>query len=497
MLKLDIIPKHTIEPEKNAESLSFYVQYAQKLENDISVPLEIPRAISKSGQSYKYNVESRFGGLSIFEAKKLEEIKSSVIERIVSAPNPQMDMRAAEGMAYYELSKFKGESDARYFSKILSHDITGYGPISILMEDKANIQEIEVNGPTSPISIVHSKYGRCLTNMRFTHLEGFRRTINKFIYDSNCELNEDTPIIDVQVDDARLHAQISPYATSGANATIRVGGRRRANVSSLIIDGTADPNTLAYIWLAVESGANIIISGPPASGKTTLLVSILSFVRRHRRIVTIEEDINELKFYPNVANIVQLSGFKSKLFCNTRDQAINALRMRPDVLVVGEVRGNEARELFSGANLGVQFMTTLHSNENGLAVINRLLAKPLEVDPRVLSMLDLSIHMEKRNESGKHISQIIEYNWLSRAEVQGGGTTLENGDSVEMRYMAKDSLFYQDKLGESKIINMYCKTNSKQTQDAIKELQKRGTFLKSLSKKKIGVMEMADAIYNY
>ncbi len=497
MLKFNAVQKSALTIPKDREILSFYVQYSQKGANDINVPLEIPRHISKCGPSYRYNVESRFSGLNIFEAKALEEIKSSVIESMVNMANSLSDMRTAESLAYYELSKFKGEQDARYFSKIISHDIVGYGPISILMEDKANIQEIEINGPTSPISIVHSKYGRCLTNLRFTHLEGFRRTINKFVYDSDCELNEDTPIIDVQVDDARLHAQISPYATSGANATIRISARSRANISSLLLDGTTDLDTLAYIWIAVESGANIIISGAPASGKTTLLVSILSFVQRHRRIVTIEEDVNELKFYPNIVNIVQLSGFKSRIFCNTRDQAINALRMRPDVLVVGEVRGNEARELFSGANLGIQFMTTLHSNDNGIAIVNRLLAKPLEVDPRSLGMLDLSIYMEKSNECDKCISQVIEYNWLSRAEAQGGGIVLENGDSVEMRYMVKDSLFNQDKLSESKIIKMYCKANGKQIQDVFKELQKRKSFLKILSKKKMGVMEMADAIYNY
>lgn len=497
MLKINIFQKPEITAERPRETLSFYIQPMTKSENDITVPLEVSRAISKCGASYRYNVESRFGSLNIFEAKMLEEIKSSVIERMVNASNSPLNMNTAESMAYYELSKAKGEQDARYFSKIISHDIAGFGPISILMEDKANIEEIEINGPTSPISIVHSKYGRCLTNMRFTHEEGFRRVINKFIYDSDAELNEDTPIIDVQVDDARLHAQINPYATNGANATIRIGSRGRSNISSLLRDGTVDLDMLAYIWLAVESGANIIISGSPASGKTTMLISILSFVRRHKRIVTIEEDINELKFYPNVTNIVQLSGFTSGLFHNTRDQAINALRMRPDVLVVGEVRGNEARELFSGANFGIQFMTTLHSNDNGLAIVNRLLVKPLEVDPRVLSMLDLSIHMEKHGECKKRISQVIEYNWLSRAETSGAGTVLENGDSVEMRYMVRDSNFDHAAINESKVLKMYCKSESLQSQDALKELQKRKSFLKALSKKKISAMEIAEAIYNY
>ncbi len=251
---------------------------------------------------------------------------------------------------------------ANFLAYLVAHDTVGYGPISILLEDKQRIEEIEINAPNAPINIFHVDYGRCSTNLRFRNEEGFRHNLNKFIYETDKELGEDSPIIDAQVGDARIHAQMKPYALSGGAASIRLANNKLIGFDYLIKKGTLDFEMLAYLWLAIDAKMNIVIAGSPASGKTTMMSALFAFVSRLDRVVTIEDDINELKVKLDINNSVALYGSHYKNKTNTREQVINALRMRPDRLVVGEVRGEETRERFSGATLGMPFMTTMHSN---------------------------------------------------------------------------------------------------------------------------------------
>ncbi|MDE1828673.1 MAG: Flp pilus assembly complex ATPase component TadA, partial [Candidatus Micrarchaeota archaeon] len=147
----------------------------------------------------------------------------------------------------------------------------------------------------------------------------------------------------------------------------------------------------------------------------------LSFVPRYIRGIAIEEDVNELKFYSNLSSMVSLYGSKQKNSVSTKEQVINALRMRPELLIVGEMRGEEAKELFSGANLGIPFFTTMHSNDSEMSLIKRLLVRPMSVDPQALSSLDISIQMSSKGIESREIAEITEYKWLSRAEILDGG----------------------------------------------------------------------------
>lgn len=485
------------ESAKNAamRPLSFEIEKCASGEVVEEVGLPIRRYAIKGRSNNFYCIDDRLCKASQMQKDKIAIAKACVIEKAVSEgieAGPTL-MGYAEGVAMQELMGCMEQGYAEYASRIISHDTAGFGPISMLMEDKQNIEEIEINSPTSAISVVHSKLGRCATNLRFCSEQAFRSSINRLIYSVDKELSEDYPIIDAQVGDARVHAQMRPYAASNGNATIRLRGRRDIDVCTMIKNGNASPSVLAYLWMAVSSGMNIVIAGAPGSGKTTMLTALLSFSKRSSRIVVIEEDISEFKFYPNVINMVHLYGTKAGI--STREQALNALRMRPDAIVIGEVRGKEAMELFSAANVGVQFLTTMHSGGAKKELLDKLSTKPMEVDLRSLRMLDLAIYM-KDIDGKKAIYDIAEFNWLSRAEIVDPDIVI-GGDSVKIAGMMDKGELNAAALPGSKVMSCFAAKNLVQQKQALKEMGIRERFLKSMCGKDLHAIETVQELYNF
>ncbi|MGC8586960.1 MAG: ATPase, T2SS/T4P/T4SS family [Candidatus Micrarchaeia archaeon] len=486
-------------PEEQAESpITFKIDSA-----DYGAPIEeasfqVPRAITRRNGSYFYVVGYNLKPLSAYESKLMSQIKAKIIAAFTE-DNSIDALGYLEQKVYdfakRELSQSIPLERASYLSRLLVYDTVGFGAIGILLEDRQGIEEIEVNEPTMPIKIYHARYGHCTTNISFSGQDEFYRMLNKFIAASDKELTEGTPIIDAQLDNARVHAQAKPYAPNGPAATIRLGGRKDMSPAALIERGMANAYVMSYLWLAVESNLNIIIAGAPASGKTTLMSSLLSFVPRYKRIITIEEDINELKFYPNVTNVVSLYGSRYYNMVQTREQVVNALRMRPDRLVVGEIRAAETKELFSGANIGVPFMTTLHSNEGGVAVLKRLVSKPMEVDMQALSSLDLAVYV-KQGAVGRVISSISEYKWLSRGEDIDGAEPFGD-DSVNITQIVENGELNTELLKNSRVISAYSRLHSVPKSAAIKEIQSRSSYLKNIGAASADTLSFIEKIYEY
>ncbi len=475
--------------------LSFAIENGDQGECVRETCAGIKRRIAKTGNSYSYIIGEK--NLGARDLSAMEFAKACVIERL-SDSGDQISMmlfNAAKDIAREELLRRTDPESASYLSHLVAHDTVGSGPFSILMEDKAGIEEIEVNSAASPITVYTTDFGRCSTNIRFASEAAFRHCVNKFIIDTEKELSEESPIIDAQVDDARVHAQMRPYVLSGAAASVRIGKGKSIGLLTLLKGQTFDVNTLAYLWLAIDSGMNIVISGAPASGKTTMLGAIANLMPFVSKAVIVEEEINELRFSMPMGNIVSLYGSRYGA-TNSRTQTINALRMRPDRIILGEMRGEEARELFSGANLGIPFITTMHSNDDDLSIVKRLLVKPMSVEPRSLSMLDLSICMRQPGVRTRIVSSIREYRWLSRAEIEQG-TEVGDGDSVESSMVTADGRTKEEAIFQSKAMLCYAKCNKLTVKSARKELERRLDFLREISPAAKSDESLADAIAKY
>jgi flagellar protein FlaI len=188
----------------------------------------------------------------------------------------------------------------------------------------------------------------------------------------------------------------------------------------LLKNKTINAELLAYIWMAVEAKLNILITGPPASGKTTLLKALMEIMPRYERLVAIEEETGELVMHSNFSNAVYLIG-KDKGNASSHgisDQVVNALRLRPERIIIGEIRGPEAKDVFFGSNTGVPFMATMHVSGSGVNVVSRLESRPMLVDHALVSNMDIAISMSLTSSLQRVISGISEYLWLSRAEIE-------------------------------------------------------------------------------
>ncbi|MDE1855126.1 MAG: CpaF family protein [Candidatus Micrarchaeota archaeon] len=459
----------------------------------------VPKAIVKDGQAYRYLVAAGLRNITGLEKGYAEAAKSAVVDALANTEDEigigLLD--TARKIAKGSLSAHMSDERADFISYMVAHDTVGYGPISMLMEDRKRIEEIEVNAPAAPLAVFHADYGRCATNLRFVNEGAFRHSLNKLIYETDKELDEDTPIIDAQVGDARIHAQIAPYAQSGAVASIRLTDNRLVGFDYLLRRGTVGFDALAYLWLAMDSGLNVIVAGAPASGKTTMMSALFGFVSRVEKVLIVEEEVNELKIRLDVNNSVALYGSGIGGKTNTRNQVTNALRMRPDRLVIGEVRGDETRELFAGANLGVPFMTTMHSNEGGMEIIKKLMVKPMNVDVRSLNCLDLALYMKHIGISKRVLGGLYEYKWLSRAETDRLGTVIEESDSVDMVSMVNEGVLDSGVMRSSKVIDAYSRKSGKSQKMALREMERRAEFLKVVFEGCKSPREMLDKIQGY
>ncbi len=426
------------------------------------------RAILKSANGYLYSLLLDISGHDI----KCMEISKEFVISSVATNNSESrpTINDAAQLAKLRLSSLVPPDRVEALSYVVAHDTAGYGPISMILEDKQNIEEIEINSPQSPVIVYSTKYGRCITNLRFSGEFAFRSAINRMIAENEKEINENTPIIDAQVADLRLHAQMRPYAVSGATASIRVGGRKEIDLGYLLDRHTATPDILAYLWLAIECKYNMIVSGAPASGKTTLLSALNAFVPSNEKVITVEEDVNEIKG-SGIGNVIALYGSRYNSV-TPKEQVINALRMRPSRIIIGEMRGDEAKDLFMGANIGISFAATMHSNEGGMQILKKLMVKPMCIDIKGIGALDIAIYMKQVDISRRTISGISEYRWLSRAETSEG-TCLGDEDMVQVNEIIKECRIDRSALKESKLVGTYSRINGITAKDTLREFEKR------------------------
>ena len=233
----------------------------------------------------------------------------------------------------------------------IADDILGHGPLERLLQDDS-ITEIMVNGP---YDVWIERQGRLYeTNVRFNDDSHLRRIINKIVAQVGRRIDESSPLVDARLPDgSRVNAIIPPLSLSGPLVTIRKFSRKRLDLMDMVRLGTLSSETIDFLTRCIEAELNVLISGGTGTGKTTLLNALSTAIPDKDRIVTIE-DAAELRL--NQRHVLRLEARPKNIAGEgeipIRTLVRNSLRMRPDRIIVGEVRGAEALDMLQAMNTG-------------------------------------------------------------------------------------------------------------------------------------------------
>ena len=355
------------------------------------------------------------------------ELKNQVHLKIISELGPQLstitiDPIALRDRVIADIRRNLGEEvglsrdERERLTHEIANDILGYGPLERLLEDES-ITEIMVNGPNE---IWIERQGRLYeTTVRFSDESHLRRIINKMVAQVGRRVDESSPMVDARLPDgSRLNVIIPPLSLSGPLATIRKFARRRLTLDDMLRLHTLSPESISFLVSAVSAELNILISGGTGSGKTTLLNALSAMIPESDRIVTIE-DAAELQLHQR--HVLRLEARPKNIEGEgeipIRELVRNSLRMRPDRIIVGEVRSAEALDMLQAMNTGHDgSLSTVHANSPRDAlhrVETMVMMAGLELPIRairqqVASALYLIIHLERLEDGSRRVTHITE-----------------------------------------------------------------------------------------
>lgn len=294
----------------------------------------------------------------------------------------------------------------------INRDFIGLGKIEPLMLDP-NLEDISCDGINIPIYVYHrdARLGSLKTNIVFSNEDELNSFVMKVAQRCGRAISVADPLLDGALPDgSRVQATFgSGISMKGSNFTIRKFTKDPLTFIDILNYGTMNEEILAYLWLAIEHGKSVLVSGPTASGKTTMLNALSLFIRPEMKIVSIE-DTPELRLpHENWISQVARMGFGPETTAGKKLGEISlfdllkaSLRQRPDIIIVGEVRGKEAYVLFQQMATGHPGMSTIHA-ESMQGVINRLRTPPINLPPSLTQHLDIVVILTRQRVKGKYL----------------------------------------------------------------------------------------------
>jgi pilus assembly protein CpaF len=354
------------------------------------------------------------------------EVKNRIHLLLVSDLGPQLfdlpDSDVARERAMAEIREQLQQepqlsrSDRERLAREISDDVFGYGPIEQLISDPS-VSEIMVNGHDQ---IWIERDGKITqTGLQFTDDAQLRRIITKMVGQVGRRIDESSPMVDARLPDgSRVNAIIAPLSLSGPLLTIRRFSAERFDLEELVRIGTMSQESCDFLCSCIKAELNLLVSGGTGTGKTTMLNALSAAVPDRDRIVTIEDAAElQLKQRHTLRLESRPKNIEGEGEITIRDLVRNALRMRPDRIIVGEVRGPEALDMLQAMNTGHEgSLSTIHANSprDALSRLETMVLMagydlPLRaIRHNVASALDLIVQIERLDDGTRHITAISE-----------------------------------------------------------------------------------------
>jgi len=392
----------------------------------------------------------------------LDEVKIEILSQSKLPVEKMVDLKFAEqvkkdfsDLAYRLLSnRISGEDKKKLdvLVELLINEMLGLGYLEYILLDD-DIEEIVLNSSADPAWVYHKKCGWLKSNFQIKsekELENFASIIARR---SGKQINVLAPLLDAHLPSGdRANATLSPISSNGNTITIRRFRRKPWTVTDLISANSITSEAMAMIWMAFEYELNILITGGTASGKTSFLNACTSFIRPNQRIITIEDtrEITLPKFLHWVPMTTRMPNTEGKGEIAMLDLLVNSLRMRPDRIIVGEVRRQrEAEVMFEAMNTGHSVYTTFHA-DTAEETIRRFSNPPMSLPQAMLSSISLNITLFRNRRTGKRAVY-----QLSEIVVEDRGDNQEAKSNIVYRHNTikgelikqKDSIRFFDEIG--------------------------------------------------
>ncbi len=367
----------------------------------------------------------------------------------------------------------------------IERDFMGVGKIEPFMKDK-NIEDISCDGIGIPIFIQHRNpaLGSLVTNIAFDDEDELDSFISRIVQLSGKSISVAQPLIDGTLPDgSRLQATLATdIARRGSNFTIRKFSEEPLTPIHLLNYGTADARTLAYLWLAVDFGRSVLISGGTASGKTSLLNVLSLFIRSEKKIISIE-DTAELRlphphWVPTVAR-TPISTETAKVGdVDMFDLLKESLRQRPDYIVVGEVRGKEAYILFQQMATGHPSLATIHAENLG-KLVDRLTTQPISLPKSLIGSLDIVVFLLRMRHKNRYVRKVNEVLEIVKFDSEAAEPV------VNQVFKWNPSADVFQVTGKSTLLQKISEVTGLKPQDLVDELERRSLVLSWMQEKNI------------
>jgi pilus assembly protein CpaF len=347
--------------------------------------------------------------------KLLDSLNLAALEKATEA-NLKSEIADITAEALNEMSVALNKEDRSILNQELYDEVMGLGPLEPLLKDDT-VNDILVNGPQR---IFVERDGKLtLTDITFKDERHLLRIIDKIVSAVGRRVDESNPYVDARLaDGSRFNAMVPPIAVDGSLVSIRKFKKEKLGIADLVRFGAFTEEMAAYLQAAVATRLNIIVSGGTGSGKTTTLNALSSFIDNSERILTIE-DTAELQLQQTHVGRMESrpSNVEGKGAVSQRDCLRNALRMRPDRIIVGETRGEEVIDMLQAMNTGHDgSMTTIHANSarDGVSRLENMIAMagiemPIKaVRSQIASAVNLIVQASRLQDGSRRMVSITE-----------------------------------------------------------------------------------------
>ena len=480
----------------------------------LNLPTKPKHLLAKLNHSKVYKLHGEDEPVLIFDfphftesdLKIGDEVKGLAIEKVkfeLDGLNRENRILKAASCASKYLSEFGiQKTKLNPLSQLLAYDIGGYSLVELFLSERSHIENIEQIRLGEPIHAIVKGIGNCRTNLLIPDRQSFRSIVNRLAEATNKTISEACPKLDFFLEHSdRVVALYPPYSTFGGSFSIRLSPTHDPwTLPKLISVGTISPKLGAYLWMLEETKISGLITGPPSTGKTALLNSLIQCTPPNLVIRTIEEGTRELVAGHSWSSFVGKTQDERELsekrnieasLLTGEDLLSTVLRFYVDRLYIGEIRGPEARYFTTALNLGIPSVkTTLHTHETGASILSRLTSPPMNVPTENLPYIRFFISLKKNLDGKRIVSNLGELRWNVWGDLAGrpDWKDASGNYSVKIKNVFSHDPFkgkFRHDLKNSIMFKEYSKEKGIALEKCARELQGREEILAGLVKQKI------------